>query len=424
MPAPSRLSVVHGGVRQSVIVHGLLPVLLVLTALVSPAPAWDNGKAGPEELLELRDPGLIARLWDILHPDSIPPPGDYQVLLPPYSEAGTSEAETVVDDAESGAFILRNGTMEGRLDRAAWEQAAAYSRARKVVTWQEDWEEPLSEEIPFLWQAFRIDGDKLLEWTTWPSGLELGWNGSIASVKSANPQFIEQLDFTWTQKLFRHFLLGAGLHRTEYGGGLVRRDRINRLVPDFSVVEVDTPAFWTDPWWWWSLSAGVPGAKYTLYLADRPLPAFFWMESRAAALVANREEGRVVTQWTKERLSRPGNLAQSLELRLAHARYRVHWDADAYATAVHAFELDEMPAFIGHWGIGILTSGGVAATHAWLDLADYSFSVSRPVRYPTDFRLAFLRLSMAYRGETNFQLGISLSVRIDNPLLSFPGGPQ
>lgn len=389
--------------------------LLCLAASVRAGEEDDPGAYRTPEILELKDEALIARIWETIHGDSIVPPGEYQVLLPPAAELTLPGGEQ-----DAGAYLLRDGTMEGRLDRTAWEQAAAFSRQDKVVRWKEDWEEPESEYIPTLWKAFALDQAKLLRWTEWPAGFRFSMASAVSVVPSANPQFEQQMEFAWNQKLFRHFLLGAGLRRSEYGGGLVKTFRTSQVTG----VGADTvrPGFWTEPYWGWTLSAGVPGVRYTMHRAERPLPDWFWLETRADTLIQTKKAGKVVRQWTDTAsLALDGNVAHSLALKLGYARYRLHWDGDAYATVVQAFELDELPAFFGNWGIGYVTAGGVAATRAWLDFADFGFSLARPAAWPSRFRFAFLHLDVAYRSLKNYSLGVSLAIRLENPVMNLPG---
>lgn len=398
---------------------GLALAHALALACAAPLAAQDDGGTEPlrgsGEILELKDEALITRLWETLHGDSLPlPPGEYQLLIPLDAQLSLPGGER-----DAGVFLLRNGTMEGRLDRMAWEWAAAQSREQKVVRWKDDWEEPESEYIPTLWQSFRVDRERIERWTGWPSGFRFGMGSAMSMVPSANPQFERELEFEWNQKLYRHFLLGGALRRIEYGGGLLRTARSGQ-VTGFGADTVQ-PAFWSEPFWWWSLSAGLPGARYTLYLADRPLPDYFWLETRASALIKENKAGKVVKQWQDSSLAPGGNVGHSLDLRLGYARYRLHWDGEAYASAVQAWELDELPVFFGHWGVGLITAAEVAATRAWLDIADFGFSLARPSQYPSRFRFAFLRLDVAYRNLRSFHLGISLNVRLENPIMNLPG---
>lgn len=383
------------------------------------------GDRPPTEVLELKDTELINRLWETIHPDSSPtPPGEYQILLPAPPENSIPGSES-----DPGAYLLRNGTTEGRLERGAWEQAAEFSRKEKVVRWKDDWEEPESEYIPTVWQALNLDLERLIGWTEWPAGLHFKLGTGMSLVPSSKPQYERQMDFVWNQKLFRHFLLGAALHRTEFGGGLVRFARSSEVeelpLTSSALPDSNAPSFWTDPYWWWSLSFGVPAARYTLYLANRPLPELYWLETRSKSLIKDRKAGKVVNQWTdSSTLSREGNVGHRLDFRLASLRYRLMWDTDTYGGVIQAFELDELPAFFGEWGIGVITTRGVAATHAWIDFPDFAFSLGRPTNYPSRFRFAFLHLDIAYRSLKSFQLGLSLTARLENPILNLPGASR
>jgi hypothetical protein len=242
-------------------------------------------------------------------------------------------------------------------------------------------------------------------------------------VPSAKPQIERSIDFEWTQKFFRHFLLGAGVHRSQFGGGLVRRFEAEKPVPFGVLVDTAGPDFWSEAQWWWSASVGIPAVRYSLFLANRPLPDYFWLETEASTLIREQEIGKVVNQWVdEEQLAIDGNLAQKLEVRLAHLRYRLLWDGEAYRSAVHFYELDDMPSFFGRWGAGLVASSGVAATRFWFDVGNFAFSLARPSAYPTRFHMAFVHLELGYRNLKSYQLGVSLKVRLDNPILNLPGG--
>ncbi len=398
--------------RARSLLLGAAGVLLCTAAAASGEDASAEPDPGSGEILELRDEALIARLWEILYDDSLPLPGEYQVLIPPDPSPTPPPLQS-----EAWVYLLRNGTMEGRLDRMAWEKVAAFSYDQKVVRWKDDWEEPESEYIPTLWRSLDMDPDRLFGWIYWPYGFRFGMSSAMSMVPSSTPQFERRLDFEWNQKLFGHFLLGAGMRRVEYGGGLLRSARLDRR----PAADTTEPDFWSEPYWGWTLSAGVPGVRYSLYLADRPLPEYFWLETRAKSLIHEQRSGNVVRQWRGRSLARDGNVGQSLDFRLGCVRYHLHWDTDVYATAIQGVELDELPAFFGHWGVGLLAAGEVAATRAWLDFADFGFSLARPTGYPSRFRLAFLRLEVAYRNLRSFQLGVALNVHMQNPIMNLPG---
>ena len=55
-----------------------------------PDAAQAETPAGPATFLELTDSTLIARAWQTLFPDSLPPPGDYAALVPPARSSPTA----------------------------------------------------------------------------------------------------------------------------------------------------------------------------------------------------------------------------------------------------------------------------------------------------------------------------------------------
>jgi hypothetical protein len=381
-----------------------LRICLAILWLELPAAAYLPGtiavdSGGDVRLVDLKDTALIAYFWESLHSDVPRLPGEYQVLLPPGWESN------------GNVLLLRNGTQVGRLERADWQSYAAFFRQEHVG--RQGGDSPAPEDgVPLLWESLWADREKLLQWTAWPPGLQFRAASSMSAVPSVNPQFEQQYDLDWSQQLYRYFLLGAGFHRTEFGGGLSRRLELSSNAD---------ATFWTKPYWWWSLTAGIPVLRYELLLADRPLPQYFWLETSAASLTRTRTAGKVVKQWSDASQGHAGNLAHSLDLRFAHLRYHAHWDAEAYRVPIHGFFLYDLPAAFGRWGGGLVMASDILATRLWMDILDFDFSLNRPRAYPSDLRMAFLHLDMAYRHLKSFSLGASITLRLNNRILHLPG---
>jgi hypothetical protein len=360
------------------------------------------------DIIEIKDKALVARLWQAVHPDSALPRGEFQVLIPYDQHVPSGEQP-------GSAYLLRNGTEVGQLDMEEWKEISA---AAKSSWWKGSLKSGDPKDTPPVWRVFGADLDTWISRAEWPSGLRFAVNSTFNNVPHSGLQFERQIDMEWQQKLFRHFLLGASLHRTQYGGGLTytwarTQSNDDPFAPD--------PDYWTDPYWWWTASWGLPGFRYTASLASRPMPEHFWLEKDADSLVRNREEGNVVRQWTGETLEIEGNFAHTLDFRLSHFRYGLHFDGDAYSGAVHTVMFEDVPAFFGAWGAGIIASGGSAATRFWLDIPDLAFNLPAPRAYPSDFRIAFLRIELGYRSIRSFSLGLSVTVKLDNPILKLPG---
>ncbi|MEO6097630.1 MAG: hypothetical protein ABIW76_19025 [Fibrobacteria bacterium] len=370
---------------------------------------------GPVEILELSDPALIMGVWETLFPDSILPDGEYQILIPPDPElsGGGSHSATV--------FLLRNGTEVGHMDRSAWESLAEVSLRKENESWASAMEGPEKQEVPILWKAIKWTPQTLLEWTEWPAEFSAGVGSAFSSVRASKPQFQRDIDFAWSQKLFAHYLLGAELHRTQYGGGLTR---LGAVVADTSFNRsplVESHDFWSEENWWWGISAGVPGLRYTLALANQPLPRYFWLDPAAAEAIRGHKNGEIVNQWNGRTLEREGNLSHTLDARLGYLRYGFHWDMDAYSVPVQTIVMDELPALFGTWGGGIVLASDIIATRIWADIPDASLRLGFPRAYPSRFRIAFLHLDLGYRNSKSFNLGASVRVKIENPIMSRPG---
>lgn len=383
--------------------------LATALALVLPgaASAQNVLTADNADIYELKDKALVERLWRALYPDSALPQGEFQVLIP-YS-ANPENQKT--------AYLLRDGTEAGALSMEDWRRLSAESP--RSSWWKRGLRSGDAKERPFLWRALGADWRTWVKRGEWPAGLLFGIGSAISGVPHSSPQFERRIDFEWNQKLLGHFLLGASLHRTQFGGGLTHAWE-NRQAPADPFPS--DPDYWTDPYWWWSVSWGLPGVRYTASLANQPLPRYFWLETEADSLIENLETGKVVRQWTDdESLALAGNVAHTLDFRLAYFRYGVHFDGDAYSAAVHSFMIEDVPAFFGSWGAGVMAAGGVAATRVWVDIPDLAFTFPAPQAWPSDFRVAFLRLDFAYRNFRSYHLGLAVTVRLDNRLLNLPG---
>jgi hypothetical protein len=318
-------------------------------------------------------------------------------------------------------YILKDGTEAGHMDRGAWDALVSTTPAGAEAL-SAAIEGPENRDVPLAWKAVKWDAASALARAEWPSGFRFGMGSTISSVRSAKPQFQRDIDFAWDQKLFSHFLLGASLHRSQFGGGLTR---IGREVADTAggrLAPLKTPAFWGDGYWWWSVSAGVPGLRYTLALASQPLPRYFWLESRPGIAIRNHANGRLISQWTGSSLERGGNLSQTLDARYGILRYGLLLDFDAYRVPVQTFACDDLPALFGTWGAGLIAASDVLATKVWADIPDLGLELEYPKAWPSHFRMAFLHLEFAYRNQRSFSLGLAVKVRIENPIMNRPEG--
>jgi hypothetical protein len=378
----------------------------------APQAGYDDG---PVEILELADTSLIRQVWETVHPDSaLPYGGEYQILIPSGPQLSTERSPSAT------VYLLRNGTEIGSMERGSWETLAAISD-RKAEGWAAAMEGPEKQDVPILWSAIEWKPRTLLRWAEWPSGFEASVGSAVSSVQTSKPQFQRDIDFAWNQKIFSHFLLGAELHRTQYGGGLTR---LGAMVADTSFNRsplVESHEFWSDANWWWGVTAGVPGLRYTLSLANQPLPRYFWLEPNPNRAIRDHKNGELVNQWNGSSMEQDGNLSHTLNARLGILRYGFHWDMDAYTVPVQTVYLDEMPAVFGYWGAGMVIASDIMATRVWMDIPDIGFPIGFPSSFPSKVNIAFLHLDCAYRSIRSFNLGISVRIRIDNPIMNRPG---
>ena len=381
-------------------------------------PEGGEGADGPVAVLELSDSTLIQNAWRTIYPDSAVPEGGYQILIPSgpmLSPRGRRRqlSATVV--------LLRNGTEAGRMDRGAWDALAAAAERKAGPDWAESMEGPEKQDVPLLWHALRLNRATWLRWSEWPAGFAVAVGSSISPVPTVKPEAERDIDFAWDQKLFGHFLLGASLHRSQFGGGL---SRLGETVADTAGGKAPGNTnypFWSDADWWWTVSAGVPGLKYTLALADQAVPPYFWLETGSDQAIRGHKPGRVVSQWTGPALRRPGNLSHTFDARLGVLHYGIRIDPDAYRFPIHTVGLDDLPALFGRWGAGLIVASDVMATRLWMDIPDLELRLGHPEAYPSRFRFAFLHFDMAYRSSKSFSIGTSVRIRIDNPVMNRPG---
>ncbi len=384
---------------------------------VTNGPAVNYGTAATQAaaatLIEITDSALIARAWETLFPDSSAPAGEYQALIPDGPELSSGR------EASASVYVLRNGTEVGRIDRAAWD--ALTSMSRQEGGWAAALEGPEKQEVPIFWKALDWHPASILGWAEWPYGFAFAMGSTISSVPTSKPQYRRDIDFGWDQKLFSHFLLGASLHRSQFGGGLTRLGEEVADTAGGQPASFSSRDFWGDGFWWWSLSAGVPGVKYTLSLASQPMPQYFWLETRASEAIRAHKSGRMVSQWTGKQLQIEGNLAHTLDLRLGKFRYGLHWDSDAYNFPVQTLGCEDLPALFGSWGLGLVMASDLMATRVWVDIPDAALRLDFPEQWPTNFRVAFLHFEFEYRNPKSFNIGISVRLHIDNPIMNRPG---
>ncbi|MBW8888724.1 MAG: hypothetical protein JF616_13285 [Fibrobacteres bacterium] len=377
----------------------------------SDAQGDDGNRAA---ILELTDTALIASAWHALFADSSQPPtGEYVALIPsaPGGSDGFRPASTV--------HLIRNGTELGHFDRATWDDILLRASAGRRK-WAAALEGPEKQDVPLAWEAGKWDGLALLEKAEWPGGFVFGIGSTFSAVRSSKPQYQRDFEFAWNQKLFTHFLLGASLHRSQFGGGLTR---IGQEVADTAggkLAPLSYNPFWGDGYWWWTFSVGVPALRYTLALADQPLPRYFWMESRSTDAIRTHSQGRLVSQWKGDKLESSGNLSQSVDARFGILRYGILFDFDAYRVPVQTVGCEDLPALFGTWGAGLILASDVLATRAWLDIPDAALSLDVPRDWPTHVRIAFLRLEFDYRNQKSFSLGLSVRLNIQNPIMNLP----
>ena len=128
-----------------------------------------------------------------------------------------------------------------------------------------------------------------------------------------------------------------------------------------------------------------------------------------------------MNQWTGPELGRDGNFSHSLDARFGVLRYQLHWDSDAYTMPIQTIALNDLPALFGPWGLGMVMASDLMATRLWVDIPDAGATLPYPRAYPSVFNVAFLHIDLAYRNLRSFSLGVSVRIRVDNPIMNLPG---
>ncbi|MDB5050881.1 MAG: hypothetical protein JWO30_3952 [Fibrobacteres bacterium] len=105
------------------------------------------------------------------------------------------------------------------------------------------------------------------------------------------------------------------------------------------------------------LRLGVDFVRYHLQWAPLPLPEYFWAESDLRGKYFGRGTAGGETKVVKifESTS-PPSLAHSVEARLGALRYTVTVAPDIYKAPIHYIAFDDLPGFLGTWGMGMVVT--------------------------------------------------------------------
>ncbi len=360
------------------------------------------------ELFEIQDHKLVAQLWKFGGLDSLPEPGNYQVLL--------------VEDSIPRAWLMREGTQMGSLptEKMAWVRQRLHT---SLALNDGGMSRTLSSGF---WGNFWNPGD-LLEPFQWKTGMEFNTTQSGATFAHTTPLFEQRYDLTFTQRPAVWLTTEVGTHFARQNGGLRR----NLYDPR------DTRANW-DPWGkfvpWWHAAIGVPGVKWEVALANRVFPEYYWLDPHAGEgsfklgiargnfrpdTVVVYSDGSVMRRWNSDGESpkpSPTNLSQTLRVKAGNIRYAAHFDADMYRHPIHEVLFDELYAPFGQWAIGFIASGHAMHSRLRLDLLPWHTGIG-PASYGARARAYFLRLNIDYRDADTYRIGLSTNVLFDGPFL-------
>lgn len=382
------------------------------TAVPETKPAEPRGKPDTRdaayELFEITDENLVSQLWKMAGRDSLPEPGNFQVLL--------------VSDSTGGAWLLREGTQVGSLPPGK----AAWVRQRLHVSLALN-DGGLSRTLSSgFWGNFWNPGN-WIEPFQWKTGLEFNTTQSGTTFRNTTPLYEQRYDLTFTQRPDFWLTTEVGAHIARQNGGL-RRNLYNPL---------DSRTDW-EPWGkfvpWGHAAIGVPGIKWEVALANRVFPEYFWLDPNAGegtyrsgiargdyALDTSKHysDGTVMRNWNdkgKNPKPSPANFSQTLRVKAGNIRYNAHFDRDVYRHPVHEVLFDELYAPFGQWAIGFVASGNAMHTRLRFDLLPWHAGVGSAA-YGARVRAYFLRVNLDYRDADTYRLGLSTNVLFDGPFL-------
>ncbi len=315
-------------------------------------------------------------------------------------------------DTTPKAYLLRGGTQVGELPASSTDflqeeiRSGGLKRGDDSRLWRNFWN-PSDPLQPFMWGT----------------GLEMTWSMSVSGTKNASPQFVRQMDLVFAQRPLPWILTELGGHLSAYGGGLLQQ--LYQEVPP----EHD---YWSHAWPWWHAALGIPGIKWEVALANRPLPELYWLEPHAgwASYLAGRSRAgdtasledaealpgaKFLRRWTRTGDPIPSgrNLSHTLHAKAGPLLYSAYIDPDLYRSVVHRVFFGGLPGPRGTWGFGFFLADGIGQSLFRYDLAPGKVRVGDPADGNV-LHLSLLRLELAYRDNMRYRVALATGIHLDS----------
>lgn len=390
----------------AVLVPALAWVAFVPSSAKETPPHTHSAAKARHEVYEVRDADLAKSLWSMTGNPREPETGRYRVLL--------------VGEPPSRAYLLREGTQAGRLPDSSVPLLRRKIRSGELGGKREtglrgNFHDPADPLRPFLWGT----------------GMELGLATGFAAAPNVPPQLERRFGMTFSQRPMPWLFMELGGHLISYGGGAHQNLFLGN----------GPSSYWSKAWPWWHAAVGVPGIKWEIALADRPLPEYYWLDpglgwasylagmSLAGAPLSPEEAGtlpgaKLLRKWTRDGDPLPprNNLSHTVHVKAGALRYSAHLDPDVYRSVLHKVLVADLPAPGGSWAFGFFLAEDVGAGYLAYDLSPWNVGVGDP---GDGNRLGFplLRMELGFRDTRRFRIGASAGIRIDSRTFTYGDAP-
>jgi hypothetical protein len=153
---------------------------------------------------------------------------------------------------------------------------------------------------------------------------------------------------------------------------------------------------------------GADFVRYHLQWAPSPLPEYFWAESDLRGKYFGRGAGGMQTKVVKIfENAEPPSLAHSLETRLGALRYTLTVAPDIYKAPIHYVAFEDLPGFLGTWGMGMVLTPEGLIPGGWYRFAPIGVAAIRLGERAVPVKVGLGRIS--YFGSDRSQFRVAWS---------------
>jgi hypothetical protein len=315
--------------------------------------------------------------------------------------------------------VMRNGTETFHLPDSVSATWLAWKAKRKPQPQGQNSGSHERQEESTLWKTLWSSREQILEWTQWPTGFAFDVKTKMNALPDSKPTSERQLGWTWSQSIFRWGFVEAGLHRSQWGGGVTLPLRPGEV--DFFTNVESPPSYWDEADWWWQFAIGGPGIQFAMRSQAGIAPPYLFLD-RKAPTQAKRYQSGTVLNWFEDDKSHEGNTSQALNLRFSHLRYSFIWDGDAYQVPIMHLSLEDLPFQFGHIHFGAWSANQVVMTEIGLDLMPKPLVLPGPSSWASQLTVMPLRLNFLFYDKKQFQFSLCTRIHIDNRIFRLPGG--